>query len=229
MEEYFRKYNPAAKTNKKEENGEGSTQGLTAADLSITHPLEHEWTFWYDKRWVRGGEVDSYENNLKKIGTFTTVEDFWRHYNHMAKPAQLEWDSNYYLFKKGIKPMWEDEANHNGGSWLILIRRDVEKCNAYWEKLLLGVIGETLEEGDEICGVVLARRKAMDKISLWNRNISTEAVLRIGQKVKALLGIEDKITYQSHGEHITKIQSTLSATEQDLQNQVTAEALTFTL
>ena len=77
---------------------------------------------------MRGGEV-SYENNLKKIGTFGTVENFWRqvtsltkrtllidcisrHYNHMAKPAQLEWDSNYYLFKKGIKPMWEDEANH---------------------------------------------------------------------------------------------------------------------
>ena len=129
------------KNGAKELNGDHTASSM--ADLSITHPLEvgvsipqsqltkllqHEWTFWYDKRWVRGGEV-SYENNLKKIGTFGTVENFWRqvtsltkrtllidcisrHYNHMAKPAQLEWDSNYYLFKKGIKPMWEDEANH---------------------------------------------------------------------------------------------------------------------
>jgi len=204
--------NHSTKNGHKDQNGD--VVSLSGADLSITHPLEHEWTFWYDKRWVRGGEV-SYENNLKKIGTFGTVEDFWRHYNHMAKPAQLEWDSNYYLFKKGIKPMWEDEENHNGGSWLIVIRRDVEKCNTYWEKLLLGMIGETLEEDDEICGAVLARRKAMDKISLWNRNLNPDAIMRIGRRVKSLLNItEDKITYQSHGEQITKINSVLGMNNQ---------------
>jgi len=90
------------------------------------------------------------------------------------------------------------------------------------------MIGETLEENDEICGAVLARRKAMDKISLWNRNISPDAILRIGyptclskaysylylpvsrRKVKTLLNItEEKISYQSHGEQITKINSVL--------------------
>lgn len=224
MEEFLRSRNKTSE----EETPNGS--GLTAKDLSIAHPLEHEWTFWYDKRWVRGGEV-SYENNLKKIGTFGTVEDFWRHYNHMAKPAQLDWDSNYYLFKRGIKPMWEDEENHNGGSWLILIRRDVEKCNAYWEKMLLGMIGETLEEGDEICGAVLARRKAMDKISLWNRSISSEAILRIGRKLKALLAIEDKLTYQSHGEHITKLNTVLGLNNEagEENPHQASEPLTFTL
>lgn len=41
------------------------------------HPLEYEWTFWYDKRPAQGkrlkGEQESYESNLRAIGTFGTV------------------------------------------------------------------------------------------------------------------------------------------------------------
>ena len=44
---------------------------------STTHPLEYEWTFWYDKRPAVGkrlkGEQESYESNLRAIGTFGTV------------------------------------------------------------------------------------------------------------------------------------------------------------
>jgi hypothetical protein len=44
---------------------------------TASHPLEYEWTFWYDKRPAVGkrlkGEQDSYESNLRAIGTFGTV------------------------------------------------------------------------------------------------------------------------------------------------------------
>lgn len=41
------------------------------------HPLENEWSFWYDKRPAASrrvrGEQESYESNLREIGNFGTV------------------------------------------------------------------------------------------------------------------------------------------------------------
>jgi len=81
-----------------------------------SHPLESEWTFWYDRRPTAAakrirGERDQYESNLRPIGSFGTIEEFWRFYNHMVKPTRMEVNANYHLFKKGIKPLWEDTAN----------------------------------------------------------------------------------------------------------------------
>ena len=46
-------------------------------DFSITHPLQNEWTLWYDERPLQNkrarGEKEHYENNLHEIGTCSTV------------------------------------------------------------------------------------------------------------------------------------------------------------
>ena len=34
-----------------------------------------------------------------------------RLYNNIVPPSHIAVNSNYYLFKKGIKPAWEDPAN----------------------------------------------------------------------------------------------------------------------
>ena len=36
-----------------------------------------------------------------------TVERFWSCYCYLARPSQLPSQSDYHLFKEGIKPMWE--------------------------------------------------------------------------------------------------------------------------
>ena len=35
------------------------------------------------------------------------IEEFWQHYSHIAKPYELPQSSDYHLFRKGVKPMWE--------------------------------------------------------------------------------------------------------------------------
>lgn len=59
------------------------------------------------------------EYNIKQIGTFASVEQFLRFYRHIVRPRDLTGHSDLHLFKKGIKPMWEDDANKNGGKWII--------------------------------------------------------------------------------------------------------------
>ncbi len=61
-----------------------------------------------------------YEAGLQKVGEFDTVEAFCRYFNWLKPPSQLEKNSNYHLFKDGIKPMWEDPANANVRKRLIM-------------------------------------------------------------------------------------------------------------
>lgn len=193
------------------ENGHKEVEDETTISVNANapsgslHPLEYEWTFWYDKRPATGkrmkGEQESYESNLRAIGTFGTVEDFWRYYNHLVKPSKLEINSNYHFFKEGIKPMWEDSANSKGGKW-VLTFRDKNLLDTCWENVVLGLVGETLDMENEITGAVISRRKAGDRIAIWNRSKDNElAILGIGRKLKGLLGVDpNKVnsSYQSH-------------------------------
>ena len=63
------------------------------------------------------------------ISQFATVEDFWNAWNHIPKPSQIFYDGkvkkkftnrtveSFSLFKKNIKPEWEDPANRTGAEW----------------------------------------------------------------------------------------------------------------
>jgi len=184
-----------------------NTQALNI-NLAVVHPLEYEWTFWYDKRPLAQkrvrGEQESYENNLRDIGTFGTVEDFWRYYNHMVKPSKIDNNSNYHLFKKGVKPMWEDSANVKGGKWVLTVKGDKsgDLADIIWENVVLSLVGETLDVDNELCGAVYSKRKGGDRIAVWNRNRENEdGILGIGRKLKQFAGVDvSKIqtSYQNH-------------------------------
>ena len=50
--------------------------------------------------------------------------------SHMVKPGELASHSDFHLFKMGIKPMWEDEANKFGGKWIVRLRKGGRKIRA---------------------------------------------------------------------------------------------------
>lgn len=52
------------------------------------------------------------------MGRIGSVEQWWGLYCHLARPSELPPLSDLHLFKLGIKPMWEDPANVNGGKWV---------------------------------------------------------------------------------------------------------------
>lgn len=49
-----------------------------------------------------------------------TVEQWWALYSHIIRLNDLPAHRDLHLFKKGIKPMWEDPANKKGGKWVSL-------------------------------------------------------------------------------------------------------------
>jgi len=180
----------------------------------MKHPLQNEWTLWY----LESDRTKSWEELQNDITSFETVEDFWSLYNHIKLASEIKVGSDYSLFKKGIRPMWEDEANIKGGRWVITLGRQYRRSDLdnLWLDVLLCLIGETFDHSDQICGAVVNIRTKADKISVWTADGSNkEAVMEIGYKLKESLRLEtDKfnLVYQMHKDTMVKQGSVVKGT-----------------
>ncbi|MCO5599882.1 hypothetical protein L7F22_053989 [Adiantum nelumboides] len=175
------------------------------------HPLEHKWTLYFDsKTWnpstsqsssdppkspalsASSSSATSWEATLKMLGQYDTVEKFMTTFRTLRRPSQLERNSNYHLFKNNIKPMWEDPANTKGGKWTITLRGSNQALlDRSWMWLVLALIGENIDEADDICGAVVSTRTKGDRIALWIRDKSNvDLVNKIGRKFVSVLDLE---------------------------------------
>ncbi|KAJ2082941.1 eukaryotic translation initiation factor 4E [Coemansia sp. RSA 988] len=170
-------------------------------DYNTVHQLNSQWTLWFDNPSKRTS-TSTWTANLKEIVTMNTVEEFWGVYNSVAIASDLPNGSNYHLFRKGIRPMWEDKANTNGGKWGCLFQRSIgEKVNEHWLHTLLACIGETFDASPDVCGVVFSNRKSCFRIAVWTRNASNkEACETIGSHLKSVLGINHSLEYLPHSD-----------------------------
>ncbi|KAG8928053.1 hypothetical protein FRC02_007416 [Tulasnella sp. 418] len=187
------------------EISEDASEGVKEAD----HPLQHTWTLYHDSK-ARlatqtadpsnpnalppppgtATDTGAYEAGLTVIGEFNTVEGFCRYFNWLKPPSQLERNSNYHMFKDGIKPMWEDKANANGGKWVLTMKSNPALLDRCWSWLTMALVGEELDERDEICGAVVSLRAKIDRIQLWLRmKDDIERINSIGKKLVKLLDL----------------------------------------
>ena len=140
----------------------------TAVSRLQSHPLKDAWSFWYRPPIGRAHGYIEYENTLHAISTVQTAEDFWEIYSHLKRPSSLPVVSDYHLFKKDIRPIWEDEVNRKGGKWVVRMKKGV--ADRYWEDLLLSLVGDQFGDAtDEVCGAVLSMRNGEDILSIWTR------------------------------------------------------------
>jgi translation initiation factor 4E len=137
-------------------------------------------------------ESGDYEAGLTLIGEFDTVESFCRYFNWLKPPSKLERNSNYHIFKSGIKPMWEDPANSRGGKWVLTMKNNPALLDRCWTWLAMALVGEELEDGDEICGAVVSLRSKVDRIQVWTRSKDdVEKLNGIGRKLIKLLDVSE--------------------------------------
>ncbi|KDR11192.1 eukaryotic translation initiation factor 4E-like [Zootermopsis nevadensis] len=175
-------------------------------ELQIKHPLQNTWTLWY----YENDRNKNWEENQKEIISFDTVEDFWSLYNHIKMASELRQGCDYSLFKKGIRPMWEDDANKRGGRWLINLAKNQRgnDLDKYWLEILLCMIGEAFDEhSEDVCGAVVNIRAKGDKIGIWTADaVKAPSVIEIGRKLKQRLSIGRNVTigYQIHKDTMAK-------------------------
>eukprot|EP00798_Chlamydomonas_sp_ICE-L_P013087 gene13087-3615_t len=163
---------------------------------SEKHKLENKWTLWFDNPQTKQ-TMNKYGQTLRPVLTFDTVEDFWSVYNNIRTPGQLQPSATFYLFKEHIEPKWEDVHCIDGGQWTASVFKGGNSkamLDAWWLNSVLGCIGEQFTEGDEICGVAVNIRPKGDRIELWTKTSSNEAVQTvIGRQLKQFLDLPDNM------------------------------------
>ncbi|GKU85698.1 hypothetical protein SLEP1_g327 [Rubroshorea leprosula] len=175
----------------------------TATTATVTerekqpHKLERKWAFWFDNQSKRKQGV-AWGTSLRKVYTFDTVEEFWCLHSQIFKPSKLPANAYFHLFKAGIEPKWEDPECASGGKWSVPSNRKANLDNM-WLETLMALIGEQFEEADDVCGVVASVRQRQDKLALWTKTATNEALqMSIGRKWKEIIDVTDKMTYSFH-------------------------------
>lgn len=148
-------------TSEVEQSADPSASLTTASD----HPLRNTWNLFYRPP---ANKFSDYEKSTLRLASIGSVEGFWTIYSHLKRPSLLPTVSDYHIFKDGIRPVWEDEANKRGGKWIVRLKKGV--ADRYWEDLLLAIIGDQfMEAGEEVCGAVLSVRSGEDVLSVWTK------------------------------------------------------------
>lgn len=85
-----------------------------------------------------------------------------------------------HFFREGVRPIWEDEENKDGGKWTIRLKKGV--ADRYWEALLMAIVGDQFgkadKKDDEVMGVVVAVRNGEDVLSLWLKSEKSNIRIR---------------------------------------------------
>jgi len=179
------------------------------SNFAVKHPLQNRWTLWYDNPSSHTGKMNqnNWSNQLKRVVTYETVEDFWRIFNNIRQASKLGLGSNYHVFKDTIEPTWEHEENCKGGKWLVTCKHADEQLDKMWLWTVLACIGENFEDETEICGCVVSIRKGNNRIALWTKTSQLEsAQKRIGTQMKRLLELPENspLGYQVHSDSLKR-------------------------
>jgi len=145
---------------------------------------------------------EAYQDSIKTLGSFTTVQDFWRWFNNLPKVDSLNVRTGYHLMKGNIAPLWEHEDNLAGGTFALRVPK--QYTNHVWLQLVLATLGEQFEsslaQNDEICGVSVGIRKQQNVIDIWNKDAASFDKERVLQFLYTLVppeSIENPI-YTAH-------------------------------
>jgi translation initiation factor 4E len=178
------------------------------------HPLQHRWSVWKHRK---ATTANDYGSNMTKICTFNTVEGFWRFMNYTPAPSDMfttEQGPTRFgdrdiegisVFKKDVHPEWEDPRNMHGGEFFIRKTMTVNVLDQWWEDLLMGIVGETVDPTEVITGVRVVDKSSKGKVlyrfEVWfecNAENDPALVETIKENICQALNANIKLEYRSH-------------------------------
>ncbi|KAI0124238.1 translation initiation factor eIF 4e-like domain-containing protein [Xylariales sp. AK1849] len=176
----------------------------TSDPASSSYHLQDSWVFWTRPPISKANGYIEYDNTLHPMAEVSTAEEFWAVYKHLKPPSQLPLVTDYHLFKKDVRPIWEDEENKRGGKWVLRLKKGV--ADRYWEEILMACVGGQLcEDNEEVNGAVISVRNGEDIISIWTTSTGGK-VLKIREMMKSLLKCppETRFEFKTHDESMTQ-------------------------
>ncbi|KAG2012724.1 hypothetical protein GB937_006809 [Aspergillus fischeri] len=141
-------------------------------------PLQYHWTVWYD----RHSESTDYDNRLYVLHEdVADIATFYRVYNNYP------WDKirlrdSVHIFRKGVRPVWEDPENLRGGCWKFRVPKS--KAQEFFHEIAILCMANEFQaalekEHDHVLGVSTSVRFNSHMISVWNKMGTNERSIKI--------------------------------------------------
>jgi hypothetical protein len=154
------------------------------------HRLHSEWAFWEHKEIKKGASDEEWSNAAGQLTNFNTIEQFWAIWNNVPAPSELFFNGKQKrklvrsgaiealsIFKRGIRPEWEDPCNKDGGELRKAVTLD--QLDTVWEAVVLNLIGESMDPDNEVCGARIVDKSYQTdrggsrpsyRLEVWYRN-----------------------------------------------------------
>lgn len=189
------------------------------------HLLETKWVLWFRPPASHSNsapQAKAWEHSQKPKFLAETVEEFWKGFQSLPRisPGHPV-NCDYSLFRDGVKPMWEDEFNKNGGRWTYNIEKRGQAATnmpfsswieQVWLDVMLCLIGEGFDPyGSKVAGGVCGIRAFKGgprppnenmgaKVHIWTKDANdTETNIKIGEILKKILHAPDgSLQYSAH-------------------------------
>jgi hypothetical protein len=146
------------------------------------HPLSDSWCLWahlpHDTDW----SISSY----KKIYTFTNLEEVIAVTETL--PETLVKNCMLFLMRDGIKPIWEDPKNRNGGCFSYKVSN--KQVYNVWKELSYVLVGDTISKQlsfvTNVTGITISPKKNFCIIKIWMSNCMNQNPAIVTTDVKDL-------------------------------------------
>ena len=125
--------------------------------------LPSSWVIWFHNPVDTNWDSSSY----MKLHEIDTVESFWEVYLRL-EPTMIQ-EGMFFLMKKGIEPLWENEDNINGGCWSYKISK--KEAHKSWEELSKILCCEKIvNKSEKINGISISPKKMFCILKIWNND-----------------------------------------------------------
>ncbi|PYH87050.1 translation initiation factor eIF4e [Aspergillus uvarum CBS 121591] len=139
-------------------------------------PFQYHWAVWYDKHTDATKETTAQDYDSRLYLLHEDVSDiatFYRVYNNYP------WDKvrlrdTVHIFRKGVRPVWEDPENRNGGCWRFRVPKN--KAQEFFHEIAILCMANEFQavpmkytEHDHVLGVSTSARFNSNLISVWNK------------------------------------------------------------
>jgi hypothetical protein len=120
--------------------------------------LNRKWTLWHDKKWT----------DLREVGTFGTIVEFWQFFNNIKSVSSLPHKTNLRVFEHNVHPSREDPKNSHetAGVWIVQFYKG-SNIDDVWIDCVMDLIGENELMPFGILGVELNVRTRGCRIGFW--------------------------------------------------------------
>ncbi|CAE7627100.1 CDC33 [Symbiodinium sp. CCMP2592] len=178
-------------------------------------PLRYTWSIW-EQIMQSTDKTSAYSDATHKVASFATVQTFWKLWNHMPQPSELleqkrmvrEQPDGLHvidavmIFRENIRPEWEDKTNAAGGHFQFQLKPQIGggQVDEYWNNLVLGMIGATIEPANMITGLRLVdklsgpRAAGVIRLEVWFSNYDdTQAVNALKKNVEKCMATRQAV------------------------------------